>query len=531
MNQNQPEAAMNALRLALNVIRSATDVSEDVRTKLERRVQAQLMSVAQAEERVVAERAERTRLDSAAEQRTRTIDHSAARQADDRSDDDSVRPADQRGRLQRSLQRRHGQHRHDLGPVRRSAGCWRSRPTPSSAAGRFRTATTTRRPRQVTSSPTRWVSTAQEIQFRMLTKYRFLLTMQDITRASVPFPDTQTIEYPDAAWWRYISERRIRKYGKAVDLFDRDDKTKRILEKLDEPISMSFNEETPLEDVSSTSSRRRPPRLTSGIPIYVDPIGLSEADKTMASTVRNMDLEGVPLKLTLKLLLNQLDLTYTVKDGFLMITSKESEDQQTEIRVYPVADLAIIPLSLMGGGGMGGGGMWRHGRRYGWRYGRHGRRYGRWHGRRYGRRHGRRHGRNDVCAGHRSSGSGTARRCASIKKKASELRPFSGPRPKRRDPHRASRAQRRLALCRPGRRPADDEDPSSCPRRRRAGMPRPVANPVRPPTEPDQDRARLGHGRSPGRQCRPFAFYISYYHSRDKDRIDPEKLRQTAWRA
>ena len=76
----------------------------------------------------------------------------------------------------------------------------------------------------------------------------------------------------------------------------------------------------------------------------------------MTSTVRNMDLEGVPLKITLKLLLKQLDLTYTVKDGFLMITSKESEDQQTEIRVYPVADLAIIPISLMGGGGMGGGG-------------------------------------------------------------------------------------------------------------------------------------------------------------------------------
>ena len=60
MNQNQPEAAMNALRLGLNVIRSSPEVSEDVRTNLESRVQAQLMSVAQAEERVVAERATHT---------------------------------------------------------------------------------------------------------------------------------------------------------------------------------------------------------------------------------------------------------------------------------------------------------------------------------------------------------------------------------------------------------------------------------------------------------------------------------------
>jgi hypothetical protein len=70
-----------------------------------------------------------------------------------------------------------------------------------------------------------------------------------------------------------------------------------------------------------------------------------------------LDLEGVPLKTTLRLLLKQLGLTYTVKDGLLTITSESSEDQPTEIRVYPVADLAIIPLSLMGGGGMMGGGM------------------------------------------------------------------------------------------------------------------------------------------------------------------------------
>ncbi|MBV8234029.1 MAG: hypothetical protein JO329_28960, partial [Planctomycetaceae bacterium] len=103
----------------------------------------------------------------------------------------------------------------------------------------------------------------------------------------------------------------------------------------------------------------------TGIPIYVDPVGLQEAEKTMTSPV-TLDLEGVPLKTTLRLLLKQLGLTYTVKDGLLTITSESSEDQPTEIRVYPVADLAIIPLSLMGGGiggmrggigGMGGMGM------------------------------------------------------------------------------------------------------------------------------------------------------------------------------
>ena len=44
----------------------------------------------------------------------------------------------------------------------------------------------------------------------------------------------------------------------------------------------------------------------------------------MTSTVRNMDLEGVPLRRTLQLLLDQIDLAYFVQDGLLFITSKDA---------------------------------------------------------------------------------------------------------------------------------------------------------------------------------------------------------------
>jgi hypothetical protein len=194
---------------------------------------------------------------------------------------------------------------------------------------------------------------AQALAFEQIKEYRFMLTMQDVDRGAVPFPDTQTIEYPPVDAWRTLSERRIKRYGNAVDLLDRDAKTKSILAKLDEPISMSFANETPLEDVLKYIKSATQGPNDTGIPIYVDPVGLNEAEKTMTSPI-TLDLEGVPLKTTLRLMLKQLGLTYTVKDGLLTITSESSEDQPTEIRVYPVADLAIIPLSLMGGG-MGGG--------------------------------------------------------------------------------------------------------------------------------------------------------------------------------
>ncbi len=104
----------------------------------------------------------------------------------------------------------------------------------------------------------------------------------------------------------------------------KDQKSRMIHEKLDEPISMSFLEETPLEDVLKYIHQATTSSTYGGIPIYVDPIGLREAEKSMSSTVRNLDLEGVPLRRTLQLLLKQLDLAYFVEDGVLCVTSLKS---------------------------------------------------------------------------------------------------------------------------------------------------------------------------------------------------------------
>ena len=86
---------------------------------------------------------------------------------------------------------------------------------------------------------------------------------------------------------------------------------------------MSFNEETPLEDVLKYIKQATTTKTYVGIQIYLDPEGLKETDTTTASTVRNIDLEGVPLKTTLRLMLRQLGLAYCVRDGVVMISSPE----------------------------------------------------------------------------------------------------------------------------------------------------------------------------------------------------------------
>ena len=98
---------------------------------------------------------------------------------------------------------------------------------------------------------------------------------------------------------------------------------------------MSFANETPLEDVLKYIKSATTGANDNGIPIYVDPVGLQEAEKTMTSPV-TLDLEGVPLRITLALLLKQLGLQYKVQDGILTITlpkTEEAKPKQIDVKV------------------------------------------------------------------------------------------------------------------------------------------------------------------------------------------------------
>ena len=69
----------------------------------------------------------------------------------------------------------------------------------------------------------------------------------------------------------------------------------------------------------------KPAKPWAGIPIYVDPIGLQEAERSMNSTVqRPPSADTLALGEHLRRVLEPLGLGYEVKAGFLMISSKES---------------------------------------------------------------------------------------------------------------------------------------------------------------------------------------------------------------
>jgi hypothetical protein len=98
-----------------------------------------------------------------------------------------------------------------------------------------------------------------------------------------------------------------------------------ILDKLEKPITLSFKA-APLEDVLKAIRVATAEPGGVGLAIYVDPIGIQEANKSLTSPV-TIDLEAVPAKTCLRLILQQLGLSYQVQDGILTITSQEAEDR------------------------------------------------------------------------------------------------------------------------------------------------------------------------------------------------------------
>ena len=123
----------------------------------------------------------------------------------------------------------------------------------------------------------------------------------------------------------------------------------RVLEALDRPIPMHFPNETPLRDVLTYIKQATATPTDRGISIYVDLVRLVEGDRNTSSTV-SIDADGLPLKTTLHLVLRQLDLDFSVQDGYVMITSEDHAESDLEDPFLIVGHclLALIAAGLGG---------------------------------------------------------------------------------------------------------------------------------------------------------------------------------------
>ncbi|QDU52469.1 outer membrane porin HofQ [Gimesia panareensis] len=137
----------------------------------------------------------------------------------------------------------------------------------------------------------------------------------------------------DAKEWAELTKRREKYHAK-----NHNQKTEReiqIEESLDRPVNLSFEAE-PLSNVMNKIQG------LTGINIFLDSLGLEEEGVTTDAPV-TINVNGIKLRSALNLLLEPLNLSYTIDNEVLKITSRIRQQGTLRTETYPVADL-VVPI-------------------------------------------------------------------------------------------------------------------------------------------------------------------------------------------
>ncbi|HXG09183.1 MAG TPA: VWA domain-containing protein [Gemmataceae bacterium] len=181
---------------------------------------------------------------------------------------------------------------------------------------------------------------------------RFLLTLMQVERSAVPFPDEPPVEFPPAAVWEAITNLRKEKYEasgfgpdvprETIELrnklaspvrfggFEKDERMtlRDALDQLAELYGVTF-------DVNETAFRAEVPPVPE---VLTTPV----VDKQPLPRMFNVSLATVLRKLLARIPTTS-GATYIIRRDTIEITTGAAAAAERSIRVYPVADL-VIPI-------------------------------------------------------------------------------------------------------------------------------------------------------------------------------------------
>ncbi len=157
--------------------------------------------------------------------------------------------------------------------------------------------------------------------------------MLALDRAMIaPDPD-RPYSFPDPQTWAAQSSSRLASGDQQTRLSAREQEIKRQLET---NVEMKY-QNSPLGEVLDELS------AVTGVPIVVDQRALAAIRITRDTPVSKSVNSRLPLKSALNILLEDLDLTYVLKNDVLNVTSREARRTMTYSRTYRVADL-VTPI-------------------------------------------------------------------------------------------------------------------------------------------------------------------------------------------
>ena len=170
------------------------------------------------------------------------------------------------------------------------------------------------------------------VRFRDLRHRNFVESLYHTERSAIPFSGEPPLVYPSAEFWEQITASRKR-YS-SVDLAGEPGSAEeRIAAALDNEVDFQYFDQPLLDVIEDIQANH-------GIPIVIDTTALEEYGIGTDTPV-NVNLSGVTLKSALRLMFNELDLTYVIQNEVMQITTPE----EAEAKLYDKMDLKGIDPS------------------------------------------------------------------------------------------------------------------------------------------------------------------------------------------
>ena len=200
-------------------------------------------------------------------------------------------------------------------------------------------------------------------EMRELTRIRedrFLLSMMQVEKSHIPYPDEPPVHFPPSKVWKDLLELRKR-YASSDFEGDMKPQARKRMEflksALENPVSeiekgdvaLPFLLETVAALASPPGAERDPSRKVT-ILLDVDAfqrekMGIFDAEKVQIKF--SSKLVGVSLATVLRLICEQIDGTYWVRRDYIEIVPSDMAIREKVIRVFPVEDLIIgIPNGI-----------------------------------------------------------------------------------------------------------------------------------------------------------------------------------------
>ena len=189
-------------------------------------------------------------------------------------------------------------------------------------------------------------------EWRELTRIRedrFLLTMMQVEKSHIPYPDEPPVHFPPAAVWRELTGLRKERYENSL-LGQDSSPTQKKIQSILENTRVSYEKDlqtTPLNEVLADLAKRYDLTFVINKTSIENSATLNDAK---ADKLGSPKLDGITLGTFLDIYLRGLsvpNVTYVVRPEYIELTSYDARLEEKVTRVFPVADLVIpIPSSV-----------------------------------------------------------------------------------------------------------------------------------------------------------------------------------------